>query len=38
MLDETTDKNKNQIFFYNILGNSPISQMGLDNHGLCLAL
>lgn len=43
MLDERTDENENQVvvvvfFFYDILGNSPIGQMDLNNHGSCLEL
>lgn len=40
MLDERTDENKNQgfFFFYDTLGSSPIGQMDLDSHGSCLEL
>lgn len=48
MLDERTDENKNQgffcclflfvCFFNDSLGNSPIGQMALGNHGSCLEL
>lgn len=37
-MDETTDENKNQVFFYDNLRNSPISQMGLDNKWLMFGI